>query len=46
MDKSVNAWVCQSVKRLLEISDLRELLRVCEVQGRMKFLYNFNGQKE
>ena len=37
-DKSVNAWVCQSVKRLLKISDLQELLRVCEVQGKIKFL--------
>ena len=37
MDKAVNAWVCQGVKCLPEISDLQDLLRVCEVQGRIKF---------
>lgn len=37
LDKAVNAWVCQGVKCLPEISDLQELLRVCEVQGRIKF---------
>ncbi len=36
-DKAVNAWVCQGVRCLPEISDLQELLRVCEVQGRIKF---------
>ena len=36
-DKAVNAWVCQGVKCLPEISDLQDLLRVCEVQGRIKF---------
>jgi uncharacterized protein YyaL (SSP411 family) len=36
-DKAVNALVCQGVRCLPEISDLQELLRVCEVQGRIKF---------
>ncbi|MEK7843708.1 MAG: thioredoxin domain-containing protein [Pseudomonadota bacterium] len=38
IDKAVNAWVCQGVRCLPEISDLQELLRICEVQGRIKFL--------
>ncbi len=37
VDGAVNAWVCQGVKCLPKISDLQELLRVCEVQGRIKF---------
>ncbi len=37
IDKAVNAWVCQGVRCLPEISDLQELLRICEVQGRIKF---------
>ena len=36
-DGAVNAWVCQGVRCLPKISDLQELLRVCEVQGRIKF---------
>jgi len=36
-DNAVNAWVCQGVRCLPEISDLQELLRVCQVQGRIKF---------
>ena len=43
LDKAVNAWVCQGVSCLPEISDLQDLLRVCKVQGKIKFLYNFNG---
>lgn len=35
-DNAVNAWVCQGVKCLPEISDLRELLRVCEIQGKIE----------
>ncbi len=34
-DNTVNAWVCQGVKCLPEISDLQELLRVCEIQGKI-----------
>jgi len=36
MDNAVNAWVCQGVKCLPEISDLQELLRVCEIQGKIE----------
>ena len=36
MDNTVNAWVCQGVKCLPEISDLQELLRVCEIQGKIE----------
>ena len=36
-DGAVNAWVCQGVRCLSKISDLQELLRVCEVRGRIKF---------
>ena len=36
MDNAVNAWVCQGVKCLPEISNLRELLRVCEIQGKIR----------
>ncbi|SOD40526.1 thioredoxin domain-containing protein [Nitrosovibrio sp. Nv4] len=35
VDNAVNAWVCHGVKCLPEISDLRELLRVCEIQGKI-----------
>ncbi|MDE2365943.1 MAG: thioredoxin domain-containing protein, partial [Betaproteobacteria bacterium] len=35
-DDTVNAWVCQGVKCLPEISDLQELLRVCEIQGKIE----------
>lgn len=35
MDNAVNAWVCQGVKCLPKISDMRELLRVCEIQGKI-----------
>ncbi|HET7060655.1 MAG TPA: thioredoxin domain-containing protein [Nitrosospira sp.] len=34
-DSPVNAWVCQGVKCLPEISDLHELLRVCKFQGKI-----------
>jgi uncharacterized protein YyaL (SSP411 family) len=34
-NNAVNAWVCHGVKCLPEISDLRELLRVCEIQGKI-----------
>ncbi len=37
VDKDVNAWVCQGEKCLPEITDLQELLQVCEVKGRMLF---------
>lgn len=36
MDNAVNAWVCQGVKCLPEISDLQELLRVCEIKGKIE----------
>jgi hypothetical protein len=36
MDNAVNAWVCEGVKCLPEISDLQELLRVCEIQGKIE----------
>ncbi|MDN5836555.1 MAG: thioredoxin domain-containing protein, partial [Nitrosospira sp.] len=36
MDNTVNAWVCHGVKCLPEISDLQELLRVCEIQGKIE----------
>ncbi len=35
VDKAVNAWVCQGVKCLPEIDELRELLRVCEIRGKI-----------
>ncbi len=38
VDNTVNAWVCHGVKCLPEISDLQELLRVCEIQGKISFL--------
>jgi hypothetical protein len=31
-DGAVNAWVCQGVKCLSEITDLQELLRVCKLE--------------
>ena len=34
-NNAVNAWVCQGVKCLPEISDLRELLRFCEIRGKI-----------
>ncbi|SFN65625.1 hypothetical protein SAMN05216386_1523 [Nitrosospira briensis] len=34
-NNAVNAWVCQGVKCLPEISDLLELLRFCEIQGKI-----------
>ncbi|SDH68263.1 thioredoxin domain-containing protein [Nitrosomonas sp. Nm132] len=37
VDKDVNAWVCQGERCLPEITDLQELLQVCEVKGRMLF---------
>lgn len=37
VDQEVNAWVCQGKKCLPEITDLQELLQVCEVKGRMSF---------
>ncbi len=36
MNNTVNAWVCQGVKCLPEISDLQELLRICEIQGKIE----------
>jgi hypothetical protein len=33
---AVNAWVCQGVKCLPEISDLQELLRVCKFHGKIR----------
>ncbi|SEL04081.1 thioredoxin domain-containing protein [Nitrosovibrio tenuis] len=36
IDDTVNAWVCQGVKCIPEISDLQELLRVCEIQGKIE----------
>ena len=36
-NNAVNAWVCEGVKCLPEISDLRELLRICEIQGKIGF---------
>ncbi len=33
---TVNAWVCEGVKCLPEITDLQELLRVCEIQGKIR----------
>jgi len=36
MDNTVNARVCQGVKCLPEITDLQELLRVCEIQGKIR----------
>ncbi|MCO6428531.1 thioredoxin domain-containing protein [Nitrosomonas communis] len=35
VDQDVNAWVCAGEKCLPEITDLQELLQVCEVKGRM-----------
>jgi uncharacterized protein YyaL (SSP411 family) len=35
-DEAVNAWVCEGVKCLPEISDLHELLRVCKFQGKIR----------
>ncbi len=37
VDGAVNAWVCQGVRCLPKISDLQDLLRICEVRGRIKF---------
>lgn len=34
-DNAVNAWVCQGVKCLPKIIDLQELLRVCEIRGKI-----------
>ncbi|MDQ3185558.1 MAG: thioredoxin domain-containing protein [Pseudomonadota bacterium] len=42
LNQVVGAWVCQGVRCLPEINDLRELLRVCEIQGKMN-PHNFNG---
>ncbi|HJT52137.1 MAG TPA: thioredoxin domain-containing protein, partial [Nitrosospira sp.] len=40
-DNAVNAWVCQGVKCLPEISDLQELMRTCEINGNIDFpFYN------
>jgi uncharacterized protein YyaL (SSP411 family) len=40
-DNTVNAWVCQGVKCLPEISNLQELLRTCEIKGNIDFpFYN------
>jgi hypothetical protein len=36
MNNGVNAWVCQGVKCLPEISDLQELLRICEIRGKIE----------
>ena len=33
---AVNAWVCKGVKCLPEITDLQELLRVCEIRGKIR----------
>ncbi|MDP1558344.1 MAG: thioredoxin domain-containing protein [Nitrosomonas sp.] len=38
VDKAVNAWVCQGVNCLPEITSLQELLHVCAVQGRITTL--------
>ncbi len=39
--KTVNAWVCHGVKCLPQISDLHELVRVCEIKGNIDFpFYN------
>jgi uncharacterized protein YyaL (SSP411 family) len=35
-DNTVNAWVCKGVKCLPEITDLQELLRVCEIRGKIR----------
>lgn len=35
MDNAVNAWVCQGVKCLPKIIDLQELLRICEIRGKI-----------
>jgi uncharacterized protein YyaL (SSP411 family) len=35
-DNAVNAWVCKGVKCLPEITDLQELLRVCEIRGKIR----------
>ena len=34
-DGNVNAWVCQGVNCLPGISNIQELLHVCEVQGKI-----------
>ncbi len=37
----VNAWACQGVKCLPQISDLHELLRFCQIKGNIDFpIYN------
>jgi len=43
---AVNAWVCQGVKCLPEISDLHELLRVCKFQGKIRPLSINQRKKE
>lgn len=35
----VNAWVCQGVKCLPEITDLQELLRISEIRGKIRSLF-------
>ncbi|MBA4142520.1 MAG: thioredoxin domain-containing protein [Nitrosospira sp.] len=40
LDNTVNAWVCSGEKCLPEITDLQELLRVSEIQGKIRFPFN------
>ena len=36
VDNTVNAWVCHGVKCLPAITDVHELLRVCEIHGKIE----------